>query len=115
MRFRLSDSKIQIHVETKPAGRLKLVFCQACFWAMLVGSIAVSRVWLGGSFLVEVLATIFSVIALVQIAKRFTGREITMSVRDVDAWISAGSPMDVKEWLAARSANVVNPTESVTL
>ncbi|WP_050400443.1 hypothetical protein [Bradyrhizobium embrapense] len=103
----MSLTKVELHVETRPSNRVLNLLCQILFWVLLIGAIAVSRLYLGGSFIVEVLATIFALVVLVHIAKRHSGAEITMSVSEVDAWIRDGAPTDVKEWLAARSAKVV--------
>ncbi|SEB95898.1 hypothetical protein [Bradyrhizobium erythrophlei] len=98
---------VEIHVETKRPNRFLSLLMQAVFWLMLVSSIAISRIWLGGSFLVELLAAIFSIVVLVHLARGYSGAEIRMSVHEVDAWIRDGAPVDVKEWLAARSAKPV--------
>jgi hypothetical protein len=103
----VADNKVEIHVETKRPRRFVLLLINACFWTMLVCSIAVSRVWLGGAFLVEILAAIFSIVMLFKFARQFTGKEVEMSTDEVAAWLRDGAPSDVKEWAAARSAKIV--------
>ncbi|WP_454629654.1 hypothetical protein [Bradyrhizobium cenepequi] len=102
----MSDKKVEIHVQTKRPRRFILLLIQALFWAMLIGSIAVSRIWLGGSFLVETLATIFSIVMLFKFARQFAGMEVEMSTDEVADWLRDGAPPDVKEWAAARSAKI---------
>jgi hypothetical protein len=103
---------VTINVQTKPHKRFLALICQALFWIILVGAIAVSRAWLGGSFLVELLAAIFAIIVLVQAAARVTGKEVRMSVDEVRRWLDDGAPRDVLEWRAARHAKVVRTSGS---
>ncbi|WP_165420956.1 hypothetical protein [Bradyrhizobium sp. Leo170] len=98
----MSESKVEIHVQLKRPRRFVLLLIQACFWTMLIGSIAVSRVWLGGSFLVEILATIFSIAMLAKFALQFAGKEVEMSTDDVAAWLRDGARRTSRNgWLPA--------------
>ncbi len=98
-----------IHVETKPTNRLASVASQAAFWAFLVSAIGVSRIWFGGSFLLELLALIFSMAMLVSVARKYVGREVTMTPEELRRWLIAGAPKNVVEW--RRSVEAASTTE----
>lgn len=98
---------VQIHVEMKRTNRFVAFLAHASFWVLLVGAIAVSRVWLGGSFLVELFAAVLAIVVLGKAAATWSGKMVTMHVSELEAWFNDGAPADVDEWRAARSAKPV--------
>lgn len=98
----------KITVVQKRQNRFISILILTTFWIILIGAIGISRTWLGGSFIVEAIAAVFSVAVLVAMAKHNIGIEVTMTPAELRQWLDAGSPADVKEWRAASAAKVVS-------
>lgn len=93
----------KINVVQKRAHRLVAALQHLMFWVILVGAIAVSRTWLGGSFLVEAIAAFFAVTVLVRWITITHNIEVEMDLVELRIWLADGAPKDVGEWRAIRS------------
>jgi hypothetical protein len=98
----------KITVVQRQQSAIVRVLILTAFWIILVGAISISRIWLGGSFLVEAIAAVFSIIVLVGMAKHNSGVEVSMTPEELRRWLNEGAPADVIEWRASNGAKVVS-------
>ena len=81
------------------------------FWGILIGAIAISRNWLGGSFIVEVLAAIFAFVILAQLVAKSGDKEVEMDPNELRLWLADGAPKDVADWRSVRKRVYDSPTQ----
>lgn len=88
----------KITVVQKQGSKLLKLLHWTIFWAILVCAVGVNRIWFGGSLLIELLATIFSICVLVVMARKSIGYDVEMRPDELRAWLSAGAPKNVVAW-----------------
>lgn len=68
------------------------------FWGMLVGAIGVSKAWFAGSWVVDLIALFFALMAVVAFGMRSGGTSVWLTRPQLRLWVDAGMPDDVKAW-----------------
>jgi len=92
-----------IRVDADTSGRtgaIKAAIKQAIFWSYLVCAEAVSHLWFGGSWIIDLIILIFLFIFALSRIEKFSGSTVCMTRDELRMWVAAGMPSDVKEWRA---------------
>lgn len=76
---------------------------QVIFWSLLVGAVGTSRVWFGGAWIVDIVAFIVVIVAVLALIRKETGFDVKMTKDELRLWTADGMPDDVKSWKARRN------------
>ena len=75
------------------------VVLQLIFWGLLVGVIGITRDWFGGAWVIDIVAVIMTVATVINIARHWAGKAVTMTKEELKAWVTAGMPSNAQRWL----------------
>lgn len=68
------------------------------FWPIMVISVSICEIYLGGSWVVNLVILFFVVSAFATYASRVTGISVRLTRGEVVKWVGDGAPSDVKAW-----------------
>jgi hypothetical protein len=94
--------------EEKPTGMVTQFIRQAMFWSFLVGAEGGSRMWFGGSWVVDVMIVALVITWMITMIVRSTQVEVRMTPSEIRRWVGAGMPLQVKEWRASEKTRLVS-------
>lgn len=97
------DLKVRVNIAEKQISFARKVLNALVFWSIPVAAIGLSKVWFGGSWVIDILVfTLLVMIVIVFVAKQ-TGTIVEMSRDEARAWFEDGMPRDVKGWKERRN------------
>jgi hypothetical protein len=91
----------------KPTGSVRLFFNQLMFWGFLVGAEGGSRMWFGGSWVIDVMVVTLVIMAAIAMSTKTLQIEAKMTTAEIRRWVAAGMPLDIKEWRRAEKERLV--------
>jgi hypothetical protein len=97
----MSEVRMIRLIQHEPTSSVRLFFNQLMFWGFLVGTEGFSRMWFGGSWVVDVMLIVVVIVWGITMSVRATGVEVNMTTAEIRRWVAAGTPRDVKEWRRA--------------
>lgn len=96
-----------INVYTNGPKLLTITARQTVIWVYLICAEAVSHLWFGGSWVIDLIVLVGLVMVATNSVMRQTGYSAEMTSAELRLWVAAGTPLDVKEWQAQRKLHEV--------
>lgn len=85
-------------VTTKPTSTPMMIVRQFVLWAYLIGAEAVSHIWFGGSWVVDIMVIVLMFVYGYGKYSTGQGFSVEMTSADIKKWVADGMPPDIKEW-----------------
>lgn len=89
---------VQINVFPKQGNWVRYMLAQFGFWVPLVAAVAVTEIYLGGSWVVNTLALLAGFMWFFSVLAISSGKYAKLSRAEVIQWVGDGAPADVKAW-----------------
>ena len=93
----MADAKT-IYVYPRRAGTLARAASHVSFWGVLVLATGTAHAWFGGSVVFDIFALILGLAWLHMLRQIMDGERVELSGDEVERWVKAGCPADVKRW-----------------
>lgn len=74
------------------------IFGHIMFWATLIAAAGTSRLLFGGSWVIDVLILVITLVVVVMLAREMSGYSVDLTNEQIAAWVAAGQPDDIKAW-----------------
>lgn len=88
--------EIKVVTNSPPAwrGYLRIVI----LFSLLTAAAAVPRILFGGAWIIDLIILVFLLVILYMWGRTQEGKDVRMSVEELQLWAQDGCPLDIKEW-----------------
>jgi hypothetical protein len=92
----------------KSIGPVRSLWNNVVFWTFLVGAEGISRMWFGGSWVIDVMIVTVVAVWATTTSVRSAQVEVNMTPAEIRRWVAAGMPLEIKEWRASEKARLAS-------
>lgn len=93
---------LQVHVYPKKTSMVRTALAHVIYWTPLVAVISFSEIYLGGSWVINVLVLLVAALWFIAAMSITTGKYVGLSKDQAIRWVGDGAPDDVKAWKDAQ-------------